>query len=243
MTGVQTCALPIYVTTRTIEPDEERLRENRIVAPFRTDVRSVAFQVLRAQILKRLRANNWRSVAITSTKSGEGKSVVSANLAISMSMEFNQTVLLVDADLRRPTINELLGIEATHGLADYLEDKVALQDILVNPGMERLVVLPSAGSYPNASELLSGPRMARLAEELQARYSDRVIIYDLPPLLVGDDAMVCLPYADSVVLVVADGESSKDEILQSQYLLRDHNILGMVLNKSTDSPPKYGYYP
>jgi capsular exopolysaccharide synthesis family protein len=230
-----------YVATRQIKPDDHVLKGKRIVAPFRKDQRSIAFQVLRAQVLKALRHNGWRSIAVTSSKAGEGKSVIAANLAISMSMEFNQTVLLVDADLRRPVVADLLGVSIEHGLGDYLEKNVPLRDILVNPGMERLVVLPSKGNYANASELLSGPRMQQLAEELKARYSDRVIVYDLPPLLVGDDALVCLPYADSVVLVVGDGQSSKDEVLQSRHLLQDHNILGVVLNKSTDSPPKYAY--
>jgi protein-tyrosine kinase len=230
-----------YVSTRQIKPQDETLKAKRIIAPFRKDKRSVAFQILRAQILKTLRNKGWRSIAITSSKAGEGKSLVATNLAISMSMEFNQTVLLVDADLRRPVIADLLGIEVEHGLGDYLEKNVPLSDILVNPGMERLVVLPSKGDYANASELLSGPRMQQLAEELKTRYSDRVIVYDLPPLLVGDDALVCLPYADSVVLVVGDGQSSKDEVLQSRHLLEGHNILGVVLNKSTDSPPKNHY--
>jgi protein-tyrosine kinase len=230
-----------YVSTRQITPDEAVLKKNRVIAPFRNDVRSVAFQVLRAQILKKLRAEGLKSVAITSSKAGEGKSVIAANLAVSMSMEFNQTVLLVDADLRRPMICDLLGIEVERGLGDYLEKNVPLRDILINPGMERLVILPSTGNYAQASELLSGPRMRQLAEEITARYSDRIIIYDLPPLLVGDDALVCLPYADSVVLVVGDGQSSKEEIIQSQHLLHDHNVIGVVLNKSTDSPPKYAY--
>ncbi len=134
---------------------------------FRNDPRSVAFHVLRAQILKKLRTHGWRSIAITSSKTGEGKSVVATNLAISISMEFNQTVLLVDADLRRPGVSDLLGIEAEQGLGDCLEKNTPLADVLVNPGMERLVVLPSTGKFANASELLSGPRMQRLAEELK----------------------------------------------------------------------------
>jgi len=231
-----------YVSTRKIATDDDALKTNRIVAPFRDDPRSVAFQVLRSQILKKLRDNDWKSIAITSSKAAEGKSVVALNLAISMSMEFNQTVLLVDADLRRPRVSELLGLEPEKGLGDYLEQKVSLPDILINPGMERLVVLPSTGRYQNASELLSGPRMRHLAEELKERYSDRIIIYDLPPLLGTDDALVCLPYADSVVLVVGDGQSSKDEILQSQHHLKGHNMAGVVLNKSTDYQPKKSYY-
>ena len=231
-----------YVSTRKIEIDQAVLKNNRIVALFRDDTRSAAFKVLRSQILKKLRDHDWKSVAVTSTKPEEGKSVVSLNLAISMSMEFNQTVLLVDADLRRPRISELLGIEAEKGLGDYLEGNVALREILVNPGMERLVVLPSKGSYPNASELLSGPRMRHLAEEIKTRYSDRIVIYDLPPLLGTDDALVCLPYADSVVMVVGDGQSSKDEILQAQHHLQDHNLAGVILNKSTDSQPRKNYY-
>ena len=230
-----------YVATRSVKPEEDVLRGNRIVAPFRNDARSTAFHMLRAQILKKLRDHHWRSIAVTSSKTGEGKSVLATNLAISISMEFNQTVLLVDADLRQPRIGNLLGIESERGLGDYLNQNVPVQDILINPGMERLVVLPSTGKYANASELLSGPRMQRLAEELKVRYSDRIIIYDLPPLLAGDDAMVCLPYADSVLMVVGEGQSTEEEILQSQHLLEDYNLLGVVLNKSTDSPPKYGY--
>jgi protein-tyrosine kinase len=219
-----------YTQTRSMQLDPEVLRSNRIVAGFDDDQRAEGYRQLRTQILRKFRENQWRTLAITSPNSQAGKTVTALNLAISLSLEVNQTVLLVDLDLRHPSILQKLGIESRYGLADYLEGQVALTDILINPGFERLVILPSLpGSY--RSELLSSPQMAALLNDIVTRYESRLIIFDLPALLDDDDALVFAPYADATLLVVEDGVSKRSEIERSLQLLEGTRLLGTVLNK------------
>lgn len=219
-----------YTLTRSVEPKPDHLRSQRVIAALEHDQRAESYRQLRTQVLRKLRENQWRTLAVTSPNSQAGKTLTALNLAISLSQEVNQTVLLVDLDLRRPSILEKLGIEAEFGLIDYLEGRVSLSDVLINPGFERLVVLPNRpGSY--RSELLSSPQMGELLHEIVSRYESRLIIFDLPALLDDDDALVFAPYADATLLVVEDGISKRADIQRSLRLLEGTKLLGTVLNK------------
>jgi len=129
------------------------------------------------------RANNWLSLAITSPAAGAGKSLTGVNLAISLAREVNQTVLLVDLDLKRPRIRQCFTDENLPGSSDYLLDDVPLHEILFNPGIERLVVLPGHKSLIQSSEMLSSPKMVNLVQEMKERYLSRIVILDMPPVL------------------------------------------------------------
>ncbi len=134
-----------YTKTRVAPISPQVLRENRIIMGLRDDPHSDLFRVLRTNILKQLREKNWNSFFITSATEGAGKTMTALNLAIAIALEGNQSVLLVDADLRRPSIGHHLGVECKFGFVDYLTDIVPLEQVLVNPGIERLVLLP--GKY------------------------------------------------------------------------------------------------
>ena len=185
--------------------------------------------------------NNWNSLAITAATQGAGKSLIAANLAISISLEVNHTVLLVDLDLRRPSIHKYFGFEPEYGLHDYLIDDINVKDILVNPGFERLVLLPGKGTTYDSSELISTPKMMQLVEELKHRYKSRIVIFDLPPLLALDDSLVFIPHVDSALMVVENGKNTEDEVVQSLKLLEHTNLIGTVLNKVDEGKPKYYY--
>lgn len=228
-----------YKQTRRILVPKNVLSENRIIAGNRTDPRAICFSILRTQVLHTMRENGWSSLAVTGPIAGIGKSLVATNLAISISLEVNQTVLLADLDLRRPSLHKSFNFEPDFGLLDYLKGDVELPDLLVNPTFKRLVLLPGRGATSESSELLSSPRMLDLVKDLKSRYESRIVIYDLPPLLNVDDAMVFLPNVDSTLLIVENGKNTQSEVLESLRLLEGTNLVGTVLNKSDEEIKSY----
>ena len=225
-----------YTHTKTIDVDPEILKKNRVIAYSSESYDRDAFRLLRTQVLQRMRSNNWNALAVTSAQPSEGKSLVAVNLAITLAMDVNQTVLLVDLDIRRPSIHKYFDYEPDKGISDFLLHDTPLQDILINPGIERMVILPGREPLFNSSEMLSSPKMVALVEELKTRYPSRIIIFDLPPLLATDDALAFSPYVDSILLVAEDGKTSKEDLKQVKNILKESNIIGTVLNKAEISP-------
>ena len=221
-----------YSQTRTVEISEEELKDRRIIAGFAHDERSEPYRQLRGQVLKKFRDNNWQTLAITSPNAGSGRTLTALNLAISLSLEVNQTVLLVDLDLRRPGIASCLGIDdIEYGIVDYLKGEQPLENILINPGYERLVLLPGTPQGVFSSEILSSPEMRALQDELTERYPSRLIIFDLPAVLDHDDALVFAPNCDATLMVLEEGGSRKSDIERAYQLLEGSNVIGSVLNK------------
>ncbi len=232
-----------YEKTRVIPSSTSDFIHNRLVAALDNDPRATPFRMLRTQVLRTLRDKGWNSLAITAPTQGAGKSLVAANLAVSISKEVNQTVLLVDLDLRRPSLSQYFGIHPEHGLGDYLTKDISIESLMINPGLERLVILPGKNSVHNSSELITSPKMLSLAKEIKTRYQSRIILYDLPPLLVVDDAMAFMPHIDASLLVVENGANNKDDVLKSVSMLGKSNFIGTVLNKvPSGTTDYYGYY-
>ncbi len=221
-----------YTKTRQVTLDEGTLRKNRVIAGFNFDQRAEPYRQLRTQVLQKLRANSWKTLAITSPNENAGKTLTAINLAISLSKEVNQTVMLVDLDLRTPGVLKTLSIDVEHGLVDHLKAKVSVGDILVNPGLERLVILPGKADPNYSSEILSSPEMTALLKDLTSRYESRIIIFDLPALLINDDALAFTPYVDAALLVVEEGVTTENQVERSLQLLEGTNLLGTILNKS-----------
>ncbi len=230
-----------YTQTKIVELSRESLERQRVIAGLYNNPQSAVFRMLRTQILKKMRDNDWKTLAITSPTAEEGKSLVASNLAVAMAMELNQTVLLVDMDLRNPSINQYFSLNAQSGLKDYLEQNIELRDVLINPGIKRMVVLPGVGRAENSAELLSSPKMAELIAELRTQYESRIIIFDAPPILQTDDVLLSTNYFDATLLVLEDGKNKEAEITRSMQLLEGHHLIGTVLNKS-DKPPIHQYY-
>lgn len=228
-----------YDETRLVELNLNRLKSNRIVAFDKTDPASVAFDHLRTQVLTRMRTNKWKSIAIVSPTPRCGKTIVAVNLAMSLAHQTTLTVLLADFDLRRPKVAKYLGFDCGTGLVDYLEGEVPLAAALVNPGLPRLVILPNDRSVLNPAELLSSSETQTMVEELKSRYESRVVLFDLPPLLPTDDAMAFLGQVDCILLVLAEGQTTKSDIEASLRLLEPYKLLGTVLNKSNISQAPY----
>ena len=195
--------------------------------------------MLRTQVLHTMRENNWTTLAVTGASSGIGKTLISTNLAISISFEVNQTVLLVDLDLRRPTIHKYFDFEPEYGLLDYLKGEAELKDVFVNPLFKRLVLIPGRSTTTESSELLSSPRMVKLTGDLKSKYDSRIIIFDMPPLLNVDDTMVFLPNVDATLLVVENGKNTQSEVQNAMRLLEGTNLIGTVLNKADEEIREY----
>ena len=221
-----------YSQTRTVKLDDEELKDRRIVAGFAHDKRSEPYRQLRGQILNKFRQNNWQTLAITSPNSGGGRTLTAMNLAISLSLEVNQTVLLVDLDLRQPGVASCLGVnDVEYGIVDYINGTQNLENILIHPGFERLVLLPGTPQGAFTSEILSSPEMKTVKDELVARYPGRLIIFDLPSVLSHDDALVFAPSCDATLMVIEEGGTKKAELERAYQLLDGCNIIGSVLNK------------
>jgi protein-tyrosine kinase len=230
----------VYTQTRQLAVDPTYLRNNRVISGP-DDLVGERYKILRTRVLQRMRANNWRSLAITIPTEGCGKTLTALNLAISIAREVNQTVLLVDLDLKRPQIRRYLTQEDLPGISDYLVNDVPVADLLINPkGMERLVILPGHASVTHSSEMLSSPKMVSLIAEMKARYPSRLVLLDMPPILACDDVLAFSPHVDAVLLVAEDEKTAKEDLARSSALLEKMNILGFLLNKS--SAPDSSYY-
>lgn len=230
-----------YSRTRTVERAPEHWESNRLVGGDKNSSVADLFRMLRTKVLLPMRENGWRTLGVVGPTAGVGKSTIAANLAMSIAMDGNQTVLLVDLDLRKPRVAHYFGVNPEHGLADYLEGRVQVEDILVNPGIERLVLLPATGTRPNSSELVGSARMGALFDEIRDRYESRVVIYDMPPLLASSDSLSFLPRFDAVLLVVEDGGSTREQLVQAKQMLSNSNLVGWVLNKGRIDAKSYYY--
>ena len=227
-----------YTHTRTVGTEKKILQEKRIISGYEQNSFTDAYKILRTQVFQRLRDKGWNSLAITSPGDNEGKTLTAVNLAISLAMEVDYTVLLVDADLRQPSVHTYFGIDAEYGLSDYLTADKPLSELLVHPEeIPHLVLLPGGRPLANSSEMLNSPKMSRLVSELKKRYPTRIILFDLPPLLSTADAMAFIPYVDAALLVIEEGKTQADAVKRAVGLLQGTNLLGTVLNKSWVKAP------
>jgi capsular exopolysaccharide synthesis family protein len=213
----------------------DRLRANRVIAGFEGSAPAEAYRVIATQVLQLVRENDWNVLAVVSPGFGEGKTLTCVNLAITLARGVDQHVLLVDADLRVPKVHACLGLPGEPGLSDHLTSEVPLEEVLVDPGIERLLVLPGGRPLRSASELLGSHRMRQLLARLKRRVPAPIVIFDLPPVLVSADALAFLPLADAVIMVVEEGKTGSDDAMQAAQLLQSTNLIGTVLNKSRHS--------
>jgi capsular exopolysaccharide synthesis family protein len=172
-------------------------------------------------------------LAVTSPGANEGKTLTAINLAISIAMEVDYTVLLVDANLRHPWMMEQFGISEEKGLSDYLTDDIPIAELLVQLDLiEHLVLLPGGRPLINSAEMLNSPKMKQLVADMKSRYQSRIIIFDLPPVLSTTDALAFSPYVDAALLVVEEGVTQAHDLQHAVELLNTTNIVGTVLNKA-----------
>lgn len=224
-----------YEHTRTVEVDSTTLKNNRVVSAVEPGHFSNAYKIMRTQVLQKMRENGWNTLGITSPGRSEGKSQTAINLAISLAMEVNHTVLLVDADMRHPSIANRFGIQSEAGLTECLLDRVEISELLINPrGIDRFVMLPGGRPIHNAGEILSSHMMVDFINDVKSRYPARIVIFDLPSVLISGESASVAPHLDAVMLVAESGKTRNDDLLKARKMLGAANLIGTALSKSPD---------
>jgi len=209
------------------------------------DAVSEEYKKLRSLVRKLTKKESFlNTILVTSTVGSEGKSITALNLALALAQEYDHTVLLVDTDLRRPSIHRYLGLEPEVGLVNCLQEGLPVEKALIKTGLGKLVVLPAGSPVDNHLELLSSERMKRLIRELKSRYPERYVIFDTPPALPFADAQILGSEVDGVIYVIREGFAKTDQIREAMDSLKGSNLLGAVYNDSSVMPSagRYSYY-
>ena len=237
----------------SVSIDLARLKAKGFVTPDAKDSQIAhEFRVLKRPIIQNAQgrvgatAHNGNLVMVTSALPGEGKSFTSANLALSMAMELDTTVLLVDGDVARPSLPDLFGITESPGLMDLLtRDDLEVGQVLLQTNIERLTLLPAGSRHRYATELLASDRMAALMRELASRYQNRIIIFDSPPLLATAEAPALAAHMGQIVMVVAADSTPRKDVTHALATIERCEIVLLTLNKAAmpETGMYYGYYP
>ena len=231
-----------YSKTKVQKVDPETLRKNRILSLFKANKTTDQVEGLRTQLLTKLNEINGNSILVTSVHPGEGKTFTSINLGVSIAQQLDRTVLIIDADLRDPWKNhydfslDFWGINPEKGLSDYLMEKANIEELLVNPGIDKLTILPGGRPVPNSAELLASKRMEQFVIDVKQRYgANRICIFDCPAILRYTDPLVFAHLIDGVLLVVESERTTPEDVKKAIGLLKDCKIFGIVFNKSKDA--------
>ena len=229
-----------HLRSRLIEVDPLHLERERILPPGAAGNHGPPYKLLRTQVLQRLAKLGANSLAVVGTSADTGKTLTAINLAIAIAAESERHALLIDLDLRKPRINRRLAFDPIAGIDDCLRDGRPLAEALVRlGGYPRLAVLPARQPLEGSSELLSTRRTEELILEMRKRYRDRVLVFDLPPVLEADDALAFVRHVEAVLVVVSEGRTRRDHVLRTIELLRDVPIVGTVLNQTREAVDSY----
>ena len=239
------------VVSRTAQIDLARLAEIGMVTPDRPrSAIAEEYRVIKRPLLRNATAvgpaqiDDGNLIMVSSALPSEGKTFCAINLAISMAMELDYTVLLVDADVSRPSVLNQLGLPPERGLMDALAGDVTdLSDVLLRTNIEKLTLLPAGMPHARATELLASEAMTQLLEQMSNRYPDRIIIFDSPPLLVTTESRVLATHMGQIVMVVEAERTTHSTVRQALATIENCPVKLMVLNKSRERGPGsyYGY--
>ncbi|MDO9463249.1 MAG: polysaccharide biosynthesis tyrosine autokinase [Deltaproteobacteria bacterium] len=210
-----------------------------------TDPQSLAaeqFKILRSRILYPRNGSIPRTIMVASALEEEGKSLIAANLAISIAQGIQEHVLLVDCDIRRPAQHLLFNVSGEHGLSDYLAHDVPLEDLFIKTGINKLTLLPGGMPPSNPSELLSSEKMGRFIEEVKNRYHDRFVVFDTTPVQITAEVSVLAKSVDGILMVVRRGKTNRDIIERSVSVLGRDKIIGVAFNGFSHFSREYEYY-
>lgn len=235
---------PLYSKSTRVALSKSTILDNRCICIEPNSPEIDCYKVLRTKIQLLTKKKGWNTVMITSPQPAEGKTLTAINLALTFSKVYNQTVLLVDCDLRHQNVHKLLGFQSDSGLKNYLLKGQPLEELIIWPGVDKLTLISGGQTMDNSSELIGSPQMEKLIQEMKSRYEDRYIIFDTSPLLIGDDAIALAHYIDSIIMVVEEGRTSIKDVKKALELLPQEKFLGFVLNRQTGalSDRYYEYY-
>jgi protein-tyrosine kinase len=232
---------PLDAQIRDVRLNPAHLEKSRLVAHGRAGEHSRYYDMLRTQVLQEMDKKSWQFLAITSPTAACGKSVTACNLAMSIARLPERSVLLVDLDLRKPMVANYLGIEGNGGVLSVLEGRATLASAVVQAsvGPTNFLVLPGTVSIPGSSEWMASQTMGTLLQAIKREFRSRIVIFDLPPLLVGDDVISILPRMDAALLVAAVGTTSISDIKECQKHLQRTSVVRVVVNKATETAGSY----
>jgi exopolysaccharide/PEP-CTERM locus tyrosine autokinase len=243
-------------SVKQVTLDLSSLRDAGLVDPRsdKTNRTTEEFRRIKRPLLMHARGEgatmvaNANMIMVTSALPGEGKTFTAINLAMSIAMEMDKTVLLIDADVAKPDVTARLGVEAEKGLIDVLiDDELTLPQVLLRTDIPKLTLLPSGSRHVHSTELLASERMRQLTLELSNRYSDRIVIFDSPPLLLTNESRVLASLMGQIVLVAEESRTPQHAVKEAVDLLEANEIVGIVMNKGGrktdgDGYGGYGYY-
>jgi exopolysaccharide/PEP-CTERM locus tyrosine autokinase len=231
-------------TPRRVELDLARMRELGMVTaaggrtPLLEDFRIIKRPLLQRAFAERVQGDNpGNLIMLTSSLPGEGKTYCAINLAMSIAMELDHTVLLVDADVARPSVLRTLGLPPQRGLMDILtDDKLDMADVMLRTNVDTLSILPAGTSTPRATELLASSTMSNLVNEIANRYPDRIVIFDSPPLLLTSEARVLASHMGQIVMVVEAQTTTQHAVKEALHQLEGFKNVNLIYNKTRDLP-------
>lgn len=226
--------------TPSVGADPIVLERERILAPGAAGEHGAPYKLLRTQTLKRLDQLGANTLAVVSPTAADGKTLTAINLAIAIAATAGRTALVVDFDLRNPSLAGRFGFEPAVGVEECLESRRPIHEALIKvAGYERLTLLPAKSRVEQSSELLSASRVGEIVAEMRARYANRVILFDLPPVLQADDALAFSQHMQAALLVVGERHTKREDVARSLELLRDTPVVGTVLNQSRTREKHY----
>lgn len=232
----------VWAAIPEVSVPPRRLRRNRILTG-QGGKDSADFDMIRTRILQAQKANGWRRIAITSPEPGSGKSTLALNLAFSLARQPEQHTILAEVDLRRPSLARALGLKQGYNFAAVLGGSEAFEDNCCRIG-PNLILTTNSGPARNPSELLQSQQASDVLDAIDTKFRPTITLFDLPPMLAGDDAMAFLPKVDATILVAAAEKTTLKQIdLCERDIASQTNVLGIVLNKCRymDRDRSYGY--
>lgn len=205
-------------------------------------VEAELFKMLRTNILFPSTGVPPKSILVTSALPGDGKSFVSANLAISIAQGVEEHVLLIDGDIRRPTLHSRFGFKKVNGLSEYLASGENVAEVLLKTSIDKLTLLPAGDPPARPTELISSKKMKELLGEVKSRYNDRYILIDSPPPAMASETNAIAKYVDGIIIVVSAGKTPSNAIAETIERIGKEKLIGIVLNQADRSLKKfYGY--
>jgi exopolysaccharide/PEP-CTERM locus tyrosine autokinase len=245
-------AVPTGAVSRRVELDEAHLLRSGLILPHAPKTRLAdEFRSIKRPLLTNARdqgaapVKRGNCIMVTSALEGEGKTFVSCNLAMSIAGELDHRVVLVDADVLRPTVLHRFGLPPSAGLLDLLTDKaIQMSDVLLRTSIDKLSILPAGTPRHNADELLASESMRKLIEEMSERYPDRIVVFDAPPLLLSNEARVLASQVGQVVVVVAAEQTRQSVLLDALASIDACPVVMTLLNRARGSAQetRFGYY-
>jgi protein-tyrosine kinase len=230
---------------RSVQLSAKHLESTRIVAHDPSDPYGRFYDMLRTQVLQEMDENGWPFLAVTSATAECGKSVTACNLALSIARLTERSVLLVDMDLHKPKVAEYLGLKQGRGLLSVLAGEASLASVMfqTSVGASKMLVLPGEVCKSGSSEWMASQTMSTLLQTIKREFRSRLVIFDMPPMLIGDDVISVLPQMDAILLVAGVGNTSVADIKECHKHLKTTPVLRVVVNRVTETADSYyGYY-